>query len=251
MPTRWSQLIKPGEPLAVPQLRQTALRLTAAVLPKGATTGAQLSIQTSGWKTAAGAPFVLAKLRPAKQAAAASDAAAVAKQTASGLSAPLKLLLSCAQGAQLSASGGPLWVCGRLEGVEAAGAQATAAGEKSTQTSSSSKESSSKGAGTRRPKDEEEYLWMIEEYLWEKGRTPLRELGNRIRRPRGVHAGTLKDRLLKHRSRFLVDLSGTVEANRARRWRWGSQPAVSRARHRADGMAYSFGTSRGEATMAT
>merc|ERR1712046_572428 len=92
------------------------------------------------------------------------------------------------------------------------------------------KEDSDTKRPAKRPKTEAEYLDCLEDYIRDNGRTPLRKLGNAVPRPQSLPPRALKDRLLRYRSRFIVDLQGCAELNHARRWRWRTQPLVTRAR---------------------
>merc|ERR1712232_1055010 len=91
----------------------------------------------------------------------------------------------------------------------------------------------------KRPRDDDEYFDCLDAYLREHGRTSLRKLGAAVQKPKDWPTKKLKSRLLEYRARFVLDLQGCVDVNRARvrRWRWRSQAAVTRVRHRFNGGA--------------
>eukprot|EP00928_Gymnodinium_smaydae_P037370 TRINITY_DN25952_c0_g3_i1.p1 TRINITY_DN25952_c0_g3~~TRINITY_DN25952_c0_g3_i1.p1 ORF type:complete len:268 (+),score=62.30 TRINITY_DN25952_c0_g3_i1:44-805(+) len=236
---RWCQLVKPGRPLQVKGDAAAALRLGLASMAGEGTEGGPLEVELRVQLPKASFPGPLALVRLG----------------GGGLrSSKLRALVACTEGAELSAEGGAIWVSGRLEtALPADGAQtgsggahgaglssakdakattaAPAAAAPAAPAAASAASSGAKAAAkASRPRNEEEYLDLLEAYIRTNGRVSLRKLGNDVAKPPGVEKRTLKERLLKQRHRFLVDLQNQVELNRARRWRWRNQPAVARAR---------------------
>lgn len=261
----WSRLLKPSVPVALPRYKDTAFRFLAAMAPSSGQTKAQgpdaapaaASLCISFPREGAGGPLTLARLRPA----------ALGRPPQR---VRLRGLINCAEGACLMAHGSSVWVVGRLEGalarlaceeatpyvsvtpdaamangaagaatlVESAGANGAEAPSLSSATSPLGICLSPTPAAAKpkrpsvlpRPGTEDEYLDWIEDYLRREGATSLRKLGDNVQRPKGIAARNLKRTLLKHRARFLIDVQNCVTLNRARRWRWSSQPMVSKRR---------------------
>ncbi|CAK0798607.1 unnamed protein product [Prorocentrum cordatum] len=223
----WSALLVPGQPVELPRLGGAALRLTLAAIvgaegESGQDGGAVLSVILPGRRGTGECSFALARIRAAPGAGAHPVA-------------HVRALVGCGKGARLVAVGGSVVVAGRIEaGVlrqagapgPAGSAGAAGAAPSAAEPAPAPREGAA-AAQAPRPRTEEERLDLVEEHLRKRGRTPLRALGNAVPAPR--RARGLKAALLQQRWRFLVDLQGCVDLNRARRWRWRSQPTASGA----------------------
>lgn len=246
----WSCIVKPGAPVRVPRYAGTALRLRSAVasaLARDKASPSLLSVSLPGPGVPDGKSLALARLRPA------------------ALGRPprirLKALIGCGEGASLLAEGAPVYVVGRLEGalaplaetVEAPAAASVAVERAETVKAPAAAsvapvedaakqvdeayavtrpvpkaQGQKRPQGLARPSSEEEYVDWLEDFIRREGRTSLSRLGDMVLRPKGARPGNLKQTLMKHRVRFLVDLQNCVDLNRARRWRWRSQPMVTK-----------------------
>ncbi|CAE7807787.1 pdx1 [Symbiodinium necroappetens] len=218
----WKRLLEPGKPVRLPRYTDTALRLMAvSVLPRGSTPTAgqkrekfaelQLIRKTSGAEDHPSRQrFALWRFRARRSAWHAR---------------PLKALLNCSDwNTYLSAVGYPLLVLGTLEGALAPLQKTQAADETQAEDQST---------GMVRPNNVDEFYDAVEAHLRQHGRTPMRRLGNFVALPPAGQSLKLKKLLLERRDRFIIDLSGSVEINHSRRWRWSSQGLVTKRRRTA------------------
>eukprot|EP00927_Polykrikos_kofoidii_P021718 TRINITY_DN20478_c0_g1_i2.p1 TRINITY_DN20478_c0_g1~~TRINITY_DN20478_c0_g1_i2.p1 ORF type:complete len:320 (-),score=26.99 TRINITY_DN20478_c0_g1_i2:61-921(-) len=242
---KWAQVVWPDRPVVVPHLEGTALRLTLAARlasrASGASNEAELHISVSPSGAAAGAAGAAASrslsltrlgaLTATGEAVSddppeSSDPPPCTTATPSGClptTVRLKAMINCAEGAVLSATGGPVWVTGRLEGAVPLGWGSKFA--------KAVEDAVVEPQASRMPRNEKEYLERIEAHLRKHGRTPLRELHNFVPRPNCCPPGTLKVRLLQNRGAFIVDLQDCVDINHSKRWKWSSQAIVTRTRN--------------------
>jgi len=228
----WSRLLVPGELFEVPRAEGSALRLTAAQLPEydgsvSASGDAEVCVAVP--KACGGSTLTLARLG--------AGSCGVSAAT----SVKLRALLNCAEGAVLSANGGPVLIHGRLEGtlppewlVSTPPTAATPVARPLPQSTATALPGSAPQRRSAqvppRPRSEGEYIDWLEEYLRREGRTSLRKLGDVVQRPSSCRARNLKAKLLRHRSRFVVDLQDCADVNRAGRWSWRSQAISGRRR---------------------
>eukprot|EP00930_Biecheleria_cincta_P057800 TRINITY_DN43677_c0_g1_i1.p2 TRINITY_DN43677_c0_g1~~TRINITY_DN43677_c0_g1_i1.p2 ORF type:complete len:240 (-),score=40.95 TRINITY_DN43677_c0_g1_i1:279-998(-) len=218
----WERRLVPGEPVELPRLAESALRLSTVVLDD-AVPGAsdevaaelQLLMPTGADQ---GGTSTMRQVTVSRLCAANSPGSAPV--------ARVRALLSCSEGVLLVASGRPLHVFGRLEG-------ALRPLECQKAMPSSSKPSVAeveKPRKSTRPRDLKEFVEHIKLHLRNNGRTSLRRLGTAVQLPPGVPTGRLKRVLLQHRDKFIVDLFGCVEINHSKRWRWRGQALVTKRR---------------------
>ena len=219
----WKRLLEPGKPVRLPRYADTALRLMAvSVQPRGAPTAGQKSRKEK-----------FAELQLIRKTSGAEDHPSRQRfalwrfraRRSAWHARPLQALLNCSDwNTYLSAVGYPLLVLGTLEGAltplqKTQAADDTPAEEQST--------------GILRPNNVDEFYDAVEAHLRQNGRTTMRRLGNFVALPPGGQSLKLKKLLLERRDRFIIDLSGSVEINHSRRWRWSSQGLVTKRRRTA------------------
>lgn len=238
------KLLEPGKPCRLPKLRGRTLRLTSVAR-------APESKQGPAAPCRAGRAALTVSSPDATEASvlALLGCDSVEKSTAEEQAAVQIHARLGGEGAVLAAEGSAMVVtgcfesCGPVDALQAStGAACQGAMEASKHAACPERgvlpeaedEASARRVrvptpAVKRPKDVEEYVDLIEQQLRVRGPMKLRALGNSVLRPRGERK-SMKELLLQHRKRFVLDLHGCVWMNHARKWRWTAQAAVAKRR---------------------